>query len=133
MKISEKILVMLSVVLVSCSGNINNSADNTDEAVVIDTSLSSTGPMKFEGDVTVGLFRTDTIPGGVANGWGYNLYLNGKLTIHQPHIPAVPGMMPFQSEHDAGAVSELVVYKIRNNIMPPSVSIDELDSIGIKH
>ena len=64
-------------------------------------------------------------------GYGYDIIVDGKLYIHQPHIPAVSGNRSFQSEADAKKAGEFVANKIRNNIMPPGISIEELDSIGI--
>jgi hypothetical protein len=64
-------------------------------------------------------------------GWGYDIYMNGSLYVHQPHIPAVSGNKGFNSEKDAKRTAELVVYKIKNNILPPSVTVKELDSLGV--
>ena len=64
-------------------------------------------------------------------GWGYDIYLEGKLYIHQPYIPAISGNEPFRSEEDARKTGQLIIAKIRKNILPPSVAITELDSIGI--
>lgn len=64
-------------------------------------------------------------------GFGYDIYLNKKLYVHQPHIPAVAGSMGFSTPENAKKTGEFVAYKIRNNIMPPSVSPQELDSLGV--
>ncbi len=63
--------------------------------------------------------------------WGYDIYVFGGLMIHQPHIPAVSGSAGFKTEEYARKTAEFVVYKIRNNIMPPGVSFEELDSLGV--
>jgi hypothetical protein len=75
-------------------------------------------------DVSVKTFQQNT-------GWGYDIFANGKLYIHQPNIPAVSGNDGFKSEADAKRAGEFVAYKIRNNIMPPSVTPEELDSLGV--
>lgn len=67
----------------------------------------------------------------IENGWGYDVYVGGGLMIHQPHIPCIPGNTPFKKEQDAKKVGELVVKKIRQNIIPPSVSIEELIELGV--
>ena len=54
------------------------------------------------------------------------------MMVHQPNIPAVMGNRGFSTEEDAAKTADLVMYKLKNNIMPPSVSVSELDSIGIK-
>lgn len=64
------------------------------------------------------------------NGFGYDIYLNGKHYVHQPTIPAISGNQGFKTKEQAQRVAELVVHKIRNNILPPSVSIAELDSLN---
>ena len=64
-------------------------------------------------------------------GFGYDIYLNKKLYVHQPHVPAVAGSKGFSTPENAKKTGEFVAYKIRNNIMPPSVSPKELDSLGV--
>lgn len=65
------------------------------------------------------------------NGWGYDIFKNGKAYIHQPNIPAVSGNFAFKTEEQARKTAEMVAYKIKNNIIPPSMTIEELDSLGI--
>lgn len=65
-------------------------------------------------------------------GFGYDIYMDGKIYVHQPHIPAIAGNKGFSTEADARKTGDFVAHKIRNNIMPPSVSVEELDSLGIK-
>jgi hypothetical protein len=65
------------------------------------------------------------------NGWGYDIYLEEKLVIHQPHIPAIAGRKGFKTKEQANSVAELAVLKIKNGIMPPTITHHELDSLGI--
>lgn len=64
--------------------------------------------------------------------WGYNILIDGNIYVHQPNIPAVSGGYGFKTEQDAQKVAELVVNKIRNNMLPPTVSVEELQSLGIE-
>ncbi len=66
------------------------------------------------------------------SGFGYDILMDGKVYVHQPNVPALPGNNGFDTEEKAKRVAELVKYKIRNNIMPPTVEVRELDSLGIK-
>jgi len=66
-------------------------------------------------------------------GWGYDVFVDGKKYIHQEIIPAVPGTKGFDTEENAQKVADLVSHKISNNIMPPSVTPEELDSLGIEY
>ena len=64
-------------------------------------------------------------------GFGYDVYLDNKLYVHQPHIPAIAGNKGFSTPETAKKAGEYVAYKIKHNIMPPSVSPHELDSLGV--
>jgi hypothetical protein len=65
------------------------------------------------------------------NGWGYQIFKGKKLLINQPTIPAVQGNKSFSSELDAIKVGELVVNKLLQNQFPPTVSSEELISLGV--
>ncbi len=79
-------------------------------------------------NITIQTFANDSVLGG----FGYDLLVDGKIMVHQPNIPAVMGNRGFVTEADAQKTAALVKHKLQNNIMPPSVTIQELDSIGIK-
>ncbi|MFQ5335382.1 MAG: DUF4907 domain-containing protein [Flavobacteriales bacterium] len=64
-------------------------------------------------------------------GWGYEIFVDGKLYIHQPHVPAIQGRQGFATEADAMKAASLVMDKIRHKIIPPALSIEEMDSLGI--
>ena len=64
------------------------------------------------------------------DGWGYNILADGKVHIHQPFMPAVPGRQEFKTEEDAMKVGRLVVKKITENLSP-TISLKELDSMGL--
>lgn len=65
------------------------------------------------------------------NGFGYKIYIDGNLYVDQPTIPAVAGNKGF-GESDAETVAELAVDKIRQGIIPPTISTEELADLGIK-
>lgn len=65
------------------------------------------------------------------SGFGYDIYVNDKIIIHQAHIPAIGGRQSFKTEMQASKAAELVLHKIEKNILPPSVSPAELDSLGL--
>ena len=64
--------------------------------------------------------------------WGYDILIDGNTYVHQPSIPAVGGNRGFKTSADAQKVGELVVSKIRNNTLPPSVDPTELKNLGIE-
>ncbi len=77
--------------------------------------------------VEIKTFRNDSVLGG----FGYDIYVDNKLYVHQPHVPAVAGTKGFSSAENATKTGEFVAYKIKHNITPPSVKPEELDSLGV--
>ena len=102
----------------SVSGNQNNDAVNPSTTPVSSAVIDS-----FE----VRTFMNQGAPGG----YGYDVLMGGKIYIHQPHIPAVAGNNGFPSAESALKTGTFIVTKIRKNIMPPSVTKEELDSLGV--
>lgn len=68
---------------------------------------------------------------GRSQGWGYDIYVEGVKTIHQPIIPAVPGNNSFKSEKDAQKVGSFAVDKMLKEGSLPTILIKELDSLGV--
>ncbi len=97
-------------------------------------SVQDTGPnQEYENEVQLyvdGQLTYEIIP-APNNTYGYNIKTNGRILIHQPNIPALPGNEGFNTEEAAISVAEMVIAKIRQNIFPPSVSVNELDSLGV--
>lgn len=81
--------------------------------------------------IDIQIFNNDTVKQEPKlTGFGYNILIYDAVYNHQPHIPAINGMRGFHTKEQAKKAAELVVYKIKNNIMPPSLSPQELDSVG---
>lgn len=64
-------------------------------------------------------------------GWGYQILKNGKAIINQPFIPAIEGRIPFADSGQASRTAQLVIRKLQNNMIPPAISKQELDSMGV--
>jgi hypothetical protein len=63
--------------------------------------------------------------------FGYDILLYGRPLVHQPTIPGLPGNEGFATKKRAQTVAEFVVKKIRNNEMPSTVTIDDLNNIRV--
>ncbi len=63
--------------------------------------------------------------------WGYQILNNGNLYINQPYIPAVAGNQGFKSEADASVTAAHVIHKLKAGFMPPSITVEELDSLKV--
>ncbi len=62
--------------------------------------------------------------------FGYEILQNGQTLIHQPIIPAVSGNRGFGSALQAQKVGTYLIEKLKKNIMPPTLTEEELDSLG---
>lgn len=63
-------------------------------------------------------------------GWGYDILIDGKIKVHQPFIPAVQGRKGFDTQEKAKKAAALMIQKLEQKIMPPRLTIEELDSLG---
>lgn len=63
------------------------------------------------------------------NSFGYDVYADGKLMIHQNSIPAMPGNNGFKTKAAAEKVAQLVIQKIKKGEMPPTISIEEMKKL----
>jgi hypothetical protein len=63
--------------------------------------------------------------------FGYDIIMNNRLFIHQPHVPGMSGNDGFADMEKAQKVAEFVVKKIKNNEMPPTVTMDDLNRMGV--
>ena len=65
------------------------------------------------------------------NTFGYDILIYGRPLVHQPNIPGLPGNEGFTTKERAQTVAEFVVQKIRNNEMPPTVTMEDLNTTGV--
>ncbi len=119
-------LICLSVLLfAACTGSENKNTEAVKQDSII-TPKDTANP--YRNSVTeVKTFENQS----PQTGFGYDLFIDGAQYIHQPNIPAVSGNNGFKTKEQAQKAGEFVAYKIKNNIMPPSVTPQELDSLGV--
>jgi len=65
--------------------------------------------------------------------FGYDVFSDGQLLLHQTNLPGQPGVEGCKTKADAEKVAALVIGKIKNGQMPPTVETEELKSLGIIH
>ncbi len=68
------------------------------------------------------------IPGS-QDTFGFDIYANKKILIHQPNIPAVLGNEGFKTKMAAEKVAQLMIQKLKKGEMPPTVSIEEMKKL----
>jgi len=119
-------ILFFSLINISCGD------EKKEETKKTDASKPVAGYNPYENaDMTVEVFKVDSIEYNGSRGWGYDIMIDGKVFIHQPNIPAIMGNNGFSSEEKATAAGEFIISKIKNNIFPPSVTPEELDSLGV--
>ena len=64
-------------------------------------------------------------------GFGFEILQGTNPLIIQPHIPAIQGIKGFETKEQAATIGNYMIYKITNGIMPPSISVQDLDSLKI--
>lgn len=116
-------LFFITIILISysCGTKSSRAADNSASVSTVD--VSSKGP--FPNDIKSKPFRNSD------STWGFTIYVNGNIYIHQQAIPVTGSKSGFLTEQDASKTSGLIIKKIKNHISPESVSEKELDSLGI--
>jgi len=67
----------------------------------------------------------------IDDGWGYEIYKDDTAFIKQELIPAVNGYFLFKNPVDASKTALLVVEKLTQKPGLPTITIDELDSLGV--
>jgi hypothetical protein len=65
----------------------------------------------------------------IKKGWGFDILVNDKIFIHQPSIPAINGNLPFKTKRDAKKIAKLMIFKICNDITPPSITLEEINNL----
>jgi hypothetical protein len=63
--------------------------------------------------------------------YGYDVFADGRLMIHQTSVPALPGNEGFRTKEDASQIALLVIEKIKKGEMPPTISIDEMKTLSV--
>jgi hypothetical protein len=63
------------------------------------------------------------------NTFGYDVYRDDALFIHQPHIPGMAGVKGFEREDQAKKAAELMIEKMKNGVVPPTLSESEITDI----
>ncbi|HPB26572.1 MAG TPA: DUF4907 domain-containing protein [Bacteroidales bacterium] len=65
------------------------------------------------------------------NTFGYDIFIDGSLVIHQPNVPGQAGNKGFASIEKAEKVAGKVVEKIKNNQIPPVITMEELKKMDV--
>ncbi len=124
------------VLLYSCS-----SKDETEEQKNVDSVVTKASelnsslqpPIVNTQVLSVQTFEVVDASTNKAIGWGYDILMDGKATIHQPNIPAVPGNQVFPTKEMADKLGNFAINKMKQTGGLPTITLKELDSLGVKY
>jgi len=114
-------LLILVILVTSCTDTKNK--DRNINTPYSDKEINNHSENANTNNIEIRLYKGDY-------GWGYDILINKKPYIHQPNIPCIEGTKGFVSKEKARKAAELVVIKIKSNVIPPSLNVKELDSIN---
>ncbi len=119
----QKSILLTVFILAACT-------QRNPKEVPLSTASTSDSVFSAEPISTIGDFEVKTFI--QSNGsYGYEIFMHGEKIIYQPTIPGLPGNIGFSTAEKARQTGSFVVSKILNNQLPPSVSPEELDSLGV--
>lgn len=132
MKVLHYFFYFSSITLASCLGKNDNlqsqQSTKINESITDDSARQPIKPVSV--NVSVKTFEvTDST--GKSQGWGYDIFLDGKRAIHQPIIPAIAGNKAFKTEADAKKTGLFAVEKMNLQGSLPTLLVKELDSLGV--
>ena len=67
-----------------------------------------------------------------SSSFGYSIYADGNLYIQQNTIPSVAGTKGFSDTNSAAKTAQLVIKKIKQGEMPPTITIKDLKKISVQ-
>jgi len=65
------------------------------------------------------------------NKFGYSIFIDGQMYIEQKSIPAVEGNTGFDTAAEAEKIAKLVIEKIKQGEVPPTISVEDLKANGV--
>ena len=121
--------------LISCNGK----KENKDQAVVSTMQVADTttqtnvpaAPSFDMGNLEMKTFEVKDTLSGKSLGWGYDIYVDGHKTIHQPILPGIAGNNSFKTEEQAKKTGLFVLEKMKKAGTLVAITPEELDKLGI--
>lgn len=122
----------VTVFFFACNNNKNEVNQNQQQLSSVSESATTPSTPTFSSDnLEVKTYEVKDTTSGKSLGWGYDLYVDGHLTIHQPILPGVAGNISFSSQEEAKRTGTFALDKMKKSGGLPTISVQELDSLGV--
>lgn len=128
------LLFFSTSIFISCDHQKENkkgSVENSSVPEISSQQKTPAPPSLNSQNMEVKTFELTDSTSGKSKGWGYDLYIDGHKTIHQPIIPGVAGNNSFKTEEQAKRTGNFAINKMKQTGSLPTISIKELDSLGV--
>jgi hypothetical protein len=127
-------LIILSLLIISCTTEVEK--NTADKVILSETAVTETEQIIEAKPINSGTdnYSAKTTVNVGSHGhttWGYQILNNGNLYINQPHIPSIQGNNGFETEEKSITTANYIIYKLNNGLFPPTISKEELDSLGV--
>lgn len=123
--------ILIGIAFASCTNPLSENGHASCADSIVESKIPDASPNTDSGSSHFSMHTFKNADG--LEGYGFDVYQEGKMMIHQNSIPAIQGNKGFNNAEETKAVGALMLYRISNGIMPPSISIEDLDSLGVKH
>lgn len=133
MKQLSFICLFILCCLGACTSSESEKKNNNKTEVTQPTTNPPKTPRQQVSDYSNATFKTQIIDGKEGTfGYAIQVTLNGKTQkIRQPHKPGLPGVRGFDTKEQAQKVADFVVNKIKTKGFPPTVTPEELATLGV--
>ena len=131
-----RIWILTLLALASCIEQPNIREESTDldnRSIPIKKSGEKRASKKSKQQELVGESLTLKITDSEYSGFGFEILQGTSPLIIQPHIPAIQGIKGFKTKEQASIIGNYMIYKINHGVMPPSISVQDLDSLDITY
>lgn len=117
----------------ACTSSNSEKTSHNKTGVVQHTTNSPKTTRQQVADYSNATFKTQIIDGKEGTfGYAIQVTINGKTQkIRQPHKPGLPGVKGFDTKEQAQKIADFVVNKIKTKGFPPTVTPEELATLGV--
>jgi len=123
--------IFLGIFFSACSNPKSEKGNGTSVETKKETDLATMQTEPAIDSIPNNIFAKTYKNTGPEGGFGFDIFKDNQLMIHQPTIPAIQGSKGFQSEEQAQKTADLMLSKLQKGMMPPAISMEDLDSLGI--
>lgn len=132
--LSPILMLSMSIFIFSCNNSSKKNNFSNEEKIatpqqqVVEQTNNTASQLP---EITSDKIDVKTFEAKETQGWGYDIYVDSKIMIHQPIIPSIQGNRSFKTEKQALTAGLFAADKLKRTGTLPTITPKELDSIGV--